>query len=154
MTFELTPQPLVKLPKYPHMEPMDTAIWSAYLDTDPFRDARVSYDVLVGTPALAPPDTPDNYRHMIEHLSSLRIDAVVLLHDRTLIVEIKPSASLSAIGQALGYTHLFHAKYPHYLQPTPYIVTDLARPDTPFLCGILNVALHSLGKSFALPPYD
>ena len=26
---QLDPKPLVKLPKYPHLEPLDTAIWNA-----------------------------------------------------------------------------------------------------------------------------
>ena len=143
---DLHAKPLAKLRKYPHLEPLDTAIWNAYLDTIPPTDALVAYDVHVGTPAIVPLDTPENYRRMVEHLSTLRIDVVLLLPKHTLVVEIKPSASLSAIGQALGYTHLFHVKFPHYPKPTPTILTDIPKPDTQWLCAILNVQLVSLGR--------
>ena len=142
----LNAQALTKCRRYPHLEPLDTAIWNAALDIDPWPNARVAYDVHVGTPAIVPMDSPESYRRMVEHLSTLRIDVVVLLPNKTLVIEIKPSASLSAIGQALGYTHLFHAKYPHYLKPTPCILTDLPKPDTPWLCNLLHVQLLTLGK--------
>lgn len=146
MTIQLKTEPLAWLRKYPHLEPLDTAIWSAYLDTDPWPTATVAYDIHVGTPAIVPLDTPDNYRRMVEHLSTLRIDAVVFLNHKTHIIEIKPSASLSAIGQALCYAHLFHARYPHILKPTPTILTDLPKPDTPWLCKLLNIELLTLGR--------
>ncbi len=144
---QLDPKPLVKLPKYPHLEPLDTAIWNAWLDTTPWPpDALVAYDVHVGTVATVPEGTPENYRRMVEHLSTLRIDVVMLRPGQTLVIEIKPSASLSAIGQALGYCHLFHAKFPHWERPVPTILTDLPKPDTPALCAALQVKLLSLGK--------
>ena len=147
MTIALKPRPLVKLRKYPHMEPLDTAIWNAYLDLEPWPNALVEYDVHVGTTATVPLEAPESYRRMVEHLSSLRIDVAVFLPHQTLIIEIKPSASLSAIGQALGYTHLFHAKYPHCLKPTPCILTDVPKPDTLWLCNLLNVKLRSLDRA-------
>jgi len=146
----LNPQPLVKLRKYPHLEPYDTAIWNAWLDTDPWPNALVAYDVHVGTVASVPDGTPENYRRMVEHLSTLRIDVVVLLHRATLVIEIKPSASLSAIGQALGYSLLFRDQFPYRPRPVPTILTDLSKPDTAWLCNILNVQLLTLGRPIAV----
>lgn len=146
MPSELKVVALVKSGKYRHLEPLDTAIWNAWLDTDPWPDAVVAYDVLVGTPATVPEGTPDNYRRMVEHLSSLRIDVVVVRPGVTLVVEIKPSASLSAIGQALGYAHLFHAAFRDYPIATPTILTDLPKPDTPAICAKYGVKLLSLGR--------
>jgi len=142
----LDPQPLVKLRKYPHLEPYDTAIWNAWLDTDPWPNALVAYDVHVGTVATVPNGTPDNYRRMVEYLSSLRIDAVILAPDMTLVIEIKPSASLSAVGQALGYAHFFNAKFPQYPPAVPTILTDLPKPDTPAICAKYGIKVLSLGK--------
>ncbi|GAH55779.1 unnamed protein product [marine sediment metagenome] len=146
MSDRLDLDPLRKLRKYPHLEPLDTAIWNAWLDTDPWPDAVVAYDVHVGTVATVADGTPENYRRMVEHLSTLRIDVVVVRPGVTLVVEIKPSASLSAIGQALGYSLLFRDQYPDYPKPTPAILTDLSKPDTSWLCNRLNVQLFTLGR--------
>lgn len=146
----LSPQPLVKLRKYPHLEPYDTAIWNAWLDKDPWPNAQVAYDVHVGTVATVPNGTPQNYRRMVEHLSTLRIDVVVLLDTASLVIEIKPSASLSAIGQALGYSLLFRDQFPRRPPPMPAILTDLSKPDTAWLCNILNVHLFTLGRPIAV----
>ena len=108
----------------------------------------------VGTVATVPDGTPENYRRMIEHLSTLRIDVVIVRPGQTLVIEIKPSASLSAIGQTLGYSHLFHAKFPQWNIPIPTLLTDLPKPDTPSLCAILGVKLLSLGKPITDPSQE
>jgi len=134
----------VPLASYPHMLKDDSALWDRYIRLNRFPDARVMYDVRVGTPAPAPDDYPDNYRRMVLELSTLRIDAVVLMPTETLVIEIKPRASLNALGQALGYTRLLHRDIPELPSPIPTILTDTPAPDTQWLCDRLQILLIQL----------
>jgi len=134
----------VPLASYPHMLDADAALWDRYLKTNPFPHAKVMYDVRVGTPAAAPDHYPDNYRRMVLELSTLRIDAVVLIPTETLIIEVKPRASLTAIGQAHGYAQLLHRDMPNLPNPVPVILTDTAAPDTQWLCDRLQILLIQL----------
>jgi hypothetical protein len=126
------------------MLPEDTALWNAYLDTDPWPNAKAAYDVHVGTP---PPERPDLSEAMQRDLYALytkRIDAVILLPTETLVIEVKPNASTSAIGQALCYALIFHREHPTLPTPKPVILTDTPHVDTPWLCDRLNVILIAL----------
>lgn len=129
---------------YPHMLNADAAIWDRFIHTNPFPDAKLLYDLHVGTPAPIVENTPANYRSMILSLSTLRIDVVAMLPTETLVIEIKPRASLYAIGQVLGYALLVKRDFPHLINPTPVIITDTAAADTQWLCDRLNVTLHEL----------
>ena len=101
----MTPEPTTVPPtvqkKYPHMMPADILIWSRYLKSNPFPNARIAYDVHVGTPAGPLDGLSAQYELMAIALSTKRIDAVVYEPRRTLIIEIKPYAGASAIGQVL-----------------------------------------------------
>jgi len=133
--------PPLKLYRYPHMLPADVAIWERYLDTNPFPTATIAYDVHVGTPVTISPDDPPNIQRMLYQLTTLRIDAVVFLLNETPIIEIKPDAGMSAIGQALAYALLFHKQYPSFPHIVPTILTDTPLPDTPWLCDRLGITL-------------
>ncbi|MBA7612647.1 hypothetical protein ES703_19883 [subsurface metagenome] len=127
--------------KYPHMMPADIIIWTRYLKTNPFPQARISYDLHVGTPA-GPLDglTPE-YQEMALALSTKRIDAVVYETRRTGIVEVKPYAGSGAIGQVLTYRLLYIREFPGSPQPIAMILTDYPQRDTPWLCNQLNIVL-------------
>lgn len=70
---------------------------------------------------------------------------------QTLVTEVKPFAGLSAIGQALGYRHLFAEDYPFAPDPVPCIITDLAQPDIAALCRKLRITLVELGPETPKP---
>lgn len=135
-----------RLRKYPHMLPADVELWNRFLDHNDFPGATVAYDVHVGTPAHVPPGTQENYARMIVALSTYRIDAVLYLPDETAVVEVKPHAGPTAIGQVLSYTLLFRKLYPQLPTTHPIILTDTARPDTPYLCAAFNITLIELDQ--------
>ncbi|MBA7693088.1 hypothetical protein ES703_101663 [subsurface metagenome] len=141
----MTPEPTTVPPtvqkKYPHMMPADILIWSRYLKSNPFPNARIAYDVHVGTPAGPLDGLSAQYELMAIALSTKRIDAVVYEPRRTLIIEIKPYAGASAIGQVLTYRLLYHRDFPGSPFPLPVILTDHAQLDTPWLCQQLNIQL-------------
>lgn len=138
--------PLQQLRKYPHMLPADAQLWTRYLETNPFPAAHVRYDVHVGTPAPVPEGTGPNYARMIQALSTKRIDALVILPDKTLVVEVKPHAGATAVGQALCYALLYRQENPLIAPPTPTILTDTAQPDLPWICSVVHITLIELDK--------
>ena len=110
--------PAVKLFKYPHMFPLDIAIWERFIDYyGSFYDG-FDYDVKIGTGSVPGPETPENYARMETILSKYRIDAVGHNKGTLEIIEVKPEASTVAIGQIITYVEL----YIRDLKPTLPIV--------------------------------
>lgn len=138
-------------PKYPHMQPADVLLWERFirLNTQYSQDDKtpawtVAYDVHVGTIPDLPPDTPEYLKNDAEALYPFKIDVVVYWPTKTLIVEIKPRASLEAVGQVLGYTALYLRTFPNDPSPQPTIITDTAHLDLPMLCARLEISLIEL----------
>jgi len=107
----VTPQPATK---YPHMLPAENEIWDKFLSqrSPPFID--IQYDVHVGDAPEPPANLPDYLKGMFESVYKHRIDVVAQDPDVIYVIEVKPRAGLSALGQVLAYKHLYERDY----QPT------------------------------------
>jgi len=100
-----------KLIKYPHMFPLDIAIWERFLDAYGASFLGFDYDVKVGTGTQPREGFGDNYARMQEILSKYRIDVVGYQSDSIWIIETKPEAGTVAIGQIEAYTRLYERDY-------------------------------------------
>lgn len=100
------------LAKYPHMQPLDVAVWERFIQVNPDYFDRVDYDVPVGTGATPHPDhAPEiQYDHTI--LTQKKIDVVGYRRSEITLVEIKPIANMRALGQILTYAHLYKDDHP------------------------------------------
>lgn len=134
----------VPMPHYPHMLDADAILWDQFIRTNPLPKAKLIYDLHVGTPALPIQHYPDKYIHMVQRLSTLRIDVVALMPTETLVFEVKPRAALQAIGQAYCYAQLVRRDIPTFPNPVPVILTDKAIPDAQWLCNRLRITLIEL----------
>jgi hypothetical protein len=143
MNYPNTIHPAQPLPngRYPHFIEHDAKIWTKFLTDNPLENATVAYDVHIGTPAPIPPGLPPNYARMINTLSRKRIDVLILFPNETAVVEVKPYAGPSAIGQTISYTHLVKRELPTLPNPFPCIITDTAQPDMHQICANLQVLL-------------
>jgi hypothetical protein len=126
--------PFEKMLKYPHFVKEDVVIWERFIDKNPGFFDSVDYDVHVGKPREYPEIAQEKVKEGMEYLSRKRIDVVGYKNKNVFIVEIKPSASFSAIGQVLGETELFKKEFPKEKRIFPIILTDLEVPDIPELC--------------------
>jgi len=122
----------------------DAALWDRYIRTNPFPEAKLIYDLHVGTPCPITDKLPPNYKKMILTLSTLRIDVVALMPTETVVIEVKPYAGPLAIGQVWSYAQLTARDYPQFPKPVPMILTDKAPPDTQWLCDRLQILLIQL----------
>jgi len=99
-------KPIV-MPSYPHMLAEDTAVWSKYLASPVLPIKEVWYDVHVGRPVLLPVGAPDIDQRIARGITRKRIDAICRVDSALWVVEIKPFASMLALGQVLSYTRMF-----------------------------------------------
>ena len=130
-----------KLAKYPHLFPRDVPIWERFLDKFSAHYVGFDYDIKVGT-GIEPPENP-TYADMrlIAGVYKKRIDAVGYQSGQTDIIEVKPAATFSAIGQVLGYAQLYRAEYPAQPAVIPVLVTDWETPDIRQFAEISGVQL-------------
>lgn len=119
---------------YPHMKPQDIEIWERFIAENPDAYDTCEYDFAVGD---APPFNPladDGTDLNQDVLYRLKIDVVGKKGGKVDIIELKPSASASTIGQVEGYRDLYLRDTPGVSSAQPVIITDFLRPNMDYLC--------------------
>jgi hypothetical protein len=130
-----------QLLKFPHLGPEDEAIWRKFIEQNPSEYSTVEYDVRVGEGRDYSEHPNDEYKADMIHLSKKRIDVIGFKLDEVHIIELKPKASLSAIGQVLCLKELYKRQNKTSLKIKPVIITDELLPDVPSLCLKMNILL-------------
>lgn len=102
----------------------DTGVWTKFLKTDAFRVKELWYDVRVGMAVSLPVGASDRDKRIAAGLTRKRIDVICLVGGGYWVVEIKPYASMLAVGQVISYTRLFALEYSVPGQIIPVIVCD------------------------------
>lgn len=127
--------------KYPHMSVADTEIWNRFLDKFSTYFDACQYDFHIGE---APPfntlmdDETDKNQDM---LYRLRIDVVGHKGEDRNIIEIKPNAGPSTIGQVQSYKTLYDRDEEPKAKTPCLIITDKERLNMAFLCKQADVEL-------------
>lgn len=93
--------------KYPHMLPAEVRRWDAFLDRFGMPVGKVSYDVHLGDGAPIDPTWPTWMAAMVKTLSTHRVDVVIERPDEVVIIEVKGTAGMGAVGQLVGYEALW-----------------------------------------------
>lgn len=126
---------------YPHMSVRDKLIYERFLDKYPTAYKMCQYDFHIGD---APPfntlddDETDRNQDM---LYRLRIDVVAHTDKGIDILEIKPDAGTSTIGQIKSYRTLYVRDEEPKLPVGMIIVTDKERPNMRYLCQQEGISL-------------
>jgi len=134
--------PYTKLIKYPHLRPEEVRIWEAFIDKYPDFFDSVDYDIHVGTAREYPEVPMEEVKRGLEELSRKRIDVVGYKNKHVFIGEIKPSASLNAIGQLLGELELWKKEHPKLKKVSAFLVTDQVVPDMPELTKRFKIGYY------------
>lgn len=126
---------------YPHMSVSDREIWERFIDKYPDAFEQVQYDFHVGdAPAfntLMDDDTDWNQ----DKLYRLRIDVVGFTKNEIVIVECKPNAGPSTIGQVKSYTNLYIRDEEPQIPVKMMILTNSEKPNMQYLCKSEGVSL-------------
>ena len=134
--------PYEKRYKYPHLKPQDVAIWERFIEGRPNFWEAVDYDLALGTGAPIAAGTEENFARDFKLLTQYKIDVVGYRGDIIDIVELKPNAGASAIGQVKSYETL----YKNYINPDAktqaIIITDTGRADIALLAYKMGVLLY------------
>lgn len=126
---------------YPHMKPADVAIWEAYIRAHPDAYEQAQYDVEVGSgPEF---DTVVNAETggSAEKLYKRKIDVVAHGADGIDIIEVKPNAGPSALGQVQAYRRLYVRDFMTARQVHAVVLTDIIGRDMRELAAADDVVL-------------
>jgi hypothetical protein len=129
---------------YPNMKPGETEIWNRFIDKYPEKYDEVVYNLKVGQGALIPEGTEENIAQDFKELTQHKIDVVGFKGKIIDIIEVKPYAGTSAVGQVIGYRELYVKHIDQYAWPTLVIVTDLKRQDTETICEKQGIELMTV----------
>ena len=127
--------------KYPHMSVADTSIWNRFLAK--YADAydRVQYDFHVGDPPPFNTLMDDDEDLNQDMLYRTRIDVIGHNGADVDIIEVKPRAGASAIGQVKGYKTLYERDEQATGRVNTVIITDTETTNMRYLCDAENVKL-------------
>ena len=113
--------------------PRDVLIWERFITAHPAAFDAVAYDVPVGEGAAfdttVNPDTGGN----AEKLYKKKIDVVGSKGEVLYIIEVKPEAGPSALGQIKANTLLFKRDHEPRQVVQAVIITDVLKPDMQYL---------------------
>jgi len=119
----------VVMASYPHMMAEDTEVWTRYLKSWLVPIKEVWYDVHVGRGMEVSEEATEIEKRVAAGVSRKRIDVVARVGGGYWVIEVKPVASMVALGQVLGYTRLFEQEYRTEGEVWPVVVCDSVDED-------------------------
>lgn len=123
------------------MKPNDIAIWERFLQEYPNAYDQVFYDIALGAPRPIPKGTEGALVKSWTMLTQKKIDVVGRRGDEVHIIEVKPNAGASALGQVLQYVTLYRNYIDPDSQPVPVLLSDSYETDMPMLAEQMGVRL-------------
>ena len=126
---------------YPHMKPRDVAIWERFIDKYPDMYSSCVYDFEIGDVPEFIASAADEADRKQASLYKWKIDVVGMTPNRIDLIELKPDAGASAIGQIEGYKEIY-IRDEKPTQPVGLcIVTDVEKPNMRYLCEQKGIKL-------------
>ena len=119
----------VVMPSYPHFLAADTDVWTRYLGNPIVPIKEVWYDVHVGGAVKLLPGADEMDKRIAAGVTRKRIDVVAKVGAGFWIIEVKPVAGMTAIGQIIIYTRLFVQEFQVTGEVFPVIVADQVDQD-------------------------
>lgn len=123
------------------MSPADTEIWEKFIDTFPNRYTTVDYDFALGSTPLTPEQITSEADANMVRLWQKRIDVLAKSGDETHVIEVKPNAGASALGQVLSYCELYKGYVDPFAKVKPILITNSLKPDMALLSQQMGVEL-------------
>lgn len=126
---------------YPHMKPRDIEIWERFIDAYPTAYDLCQYDFGIGDLPAFIKDASSKEGQAMQELYRLKIDVLGWTAGHIDLIEVKPNAGASAIGQVLGYVQLYKRDVVQSVPVYPVIVTNEEKLNMRFLCEQNGVRL-------------
>jgi hypothetical protein len=142
--------PIVKIPAahrgwYPHMGKRDQEVWERYLSRPHPDFVAFAYDVALGGNIPTAPLITEEESLGWQYSTALKIDACAWLLDRVWIIEIKPQATVSALGAAVAYQLVAQRERAFDVPSLPVILCEYCHPDVRWCSTQLGVEVIEVG---------
>lgn len=123
------------------MMPYDVAIWERFIEKFPSAYKMVEYDHALGSTPQFDTVVNEATGGDAAKLYQYKIDVVAELDDRIDIIELKPNAGPSALGQVNSYVALYKRDRSPQKPLRPVVITDILRTDMQHLADDAGVTL-------------
>jgi hypothetical protein len=124
---------------YRHMAKRDATVWEGFLKLYPDRFDAFAYDCALGGVITTSDDTTEADRLGWQYSTALKIDAVAKEGDRYFILEVRPEATVSALGAALSYVLVADREEAFPGPLASGVVCNSMQPDVLWCCQKLGV---------------
>lgn len=138
-------QKAIVMPHYPHMLAEDVDVWTSFLLRTQMTIERVWYDVKVGKAVESEGESNSLKQRIADGITRKRIDVVALVDIGYLVIEVKPVANMTALGQVMTYTTLFRREYEVRQAIYATIICRTADEDLTTICeqgGIILIQIE------------
>lgn len=129
---------------YPQMSKKDTILWNRFIDKYPNKFDSVDFDIRVGPWSDFEPNIPNNILFDGIWNSLWRVDAIGYKNSEIHIIEVKPNAMASAIGQVLCYNTLYRLQFKNLSSVSLAIITDIIKPPLKTCADNFNITLYTV----------
>jgi hypothetical protein len=130
--------------RYPHMAKRDAQVWETFIRAYGERYDAFAYDVALGGLSLTMPELTEADRLGWQYSTALRIDAVAKEGARYWVIEVRPEATVSALGAALTYTMVARRENVFPGELVPAVVCNYMQPDVKWACDRLGIQVFAV----------
>jgi hypothetical protein len=124
---------------YPHMARRDTEVWTRFLAAPPATFLGYAYDVAVGGWKLEGLSLTEADALGWQYNTALKIDVCAMAAAEIWVIEVRPEATVSALGAALTYAMVLDREQVFELPLRPVVCCEQMQPDVEWACGKLGV---------------
>ena len=135
--------------KYPGLLPREIIVLRAWLRLHEDEYDRFDYNVRIGTGFDPGPSVSQSIRDMAIANSQKRIDAVAYKSNAVTLIEVKDRAGFSAMGQLVGYLHMWQADHPDQPRPRLLLVANRLQDDIPLVAAGAGIDIELVEANFS-----
>lgn len=124
---------------YPHLAKRDATVWERFLVKFADQFLGFTYDLALGGRDMDFPGLDPAERLGWRYNTALKVDAVGFTATQAWIIEVRPDATVSALGAALTYTMVAEREGAFLQTLLPVIVCETIQPDVNWACQQLGI---------------
>jgi hypothetical protein len=136
--------------KFPGLLPREILVLRSWLRLHEAEYDRFDFNLRLGAGFDPGPTFPDNIRKMAIANTQKRVDAVAYNGMEVTLIEVKDRAGFSAIGQLVGYFHMWRAAHPTESTPKLLLVCNRTAEDIGLVLAGQRIELALVEADFSV----
>jgi len=124
---------------YPHFAKRDAPVWTRWLELYADRFDAFAYDVALGGAKVTEALGDAAGRQGWQYVTALKVDACALAASYVWIIEVRPEATVSALGSVICYGMVAERDKVFDMELVRAIVCEAIQPDVAWACEELGV---------------